>query len=306
MVPTYDQIMLPLLRIIENGKNYSNKECEEKLGKHFKLTEIELNEKVSTKDSKRKFYDRLNWAKTYLKKAEAIETTDKRGEFKITKRGKEILNEKIDKLDKNYLKKYPSFLKFLKIQNLEENKKNKIEDNIDTPVENLEKTYFLLNQILKEDILEKLKNVNPYKFEEIVIELIVKMGYGGSEEEISTKLTSKGSDGGIDGIINEDRLGLDKIYLQAKRWGDKNVGRPEIQAFVGALSGLGALNKGIFITTSSFSKDALKFSEEIKNHKIILINGVKLVDYMLELNIGVSIEQTYEVKKIDIDYFSED
>ncbi|MGL5623686.1 restriction endonuclease [Cetobacterium sp.] len=304
MIPSYEEIMFPLLQSIKDEKIHFNDEIEKKLAKEFNLTREEVQEFVSIKNKKRKFYDRINWAKTYLKKANLIEGTNKRGEFKITKRGLQVLKENPSIIDTKYLRKYPEFLNFEKIGKNEKNnilKKND-EKQEDTPIEGLEKIYDLLNNELKDEMLEKLKIVNFYKFESIVIDLVIKMGYGGSKTEILQSLTKKSNDEGIDGIINEDRLGLDRIYLQAKRWSNTTVGRPEVQKFVGALAGKGA-TKGIFITTSTFTKEATTFCENLNSQKIVLIDGDKLVELMLEFNIGLYTEQIYEIKKIDLDYF---
>lgn len=302
MIPSYEEMMLPLLRYIKDEEIHSNKECEIALIEIMGLTQEESQEKVSEKGKKRKFYDRINWAKSYLKAAKLIETTEKRGEFKITQKGKEVLKTNPSIINNIYLKQYPEFLQFIN----KKNEKNFTLENFEnTPIEELEKSYKILNNSLKEELLERLKTSDFYKFEAIVIDLIIKMGYGGSKTEISTSLTKKTSDEGIDGIINEDRLGLDRIYLQAKRWKDSVVGRPEIHKFVGALAGQGAI-KGIVITTSSFSKEAISYCKGLSAQKIVLIDGDKLVDLMLEFNIGLYIEQVYEVKKIDLDYFLDD
>lgn len=304
MIPSYEELMLPLLKAIRDEKIHSNEEIEKRLANEFQLTEEEIQEFVSIKNKKRKFYDRLNWAKTYLKKAQLIEGTDKRGEFKITKRGLEVLEEPPLILDAKYLRKYPEFLNFQKIGKDDVSKKNELKQ-IDTPAEGLEKIYELLNNELKDEMLERLKKINFYKFESIVIDLVVKMGYGGSKIEISQSLTKKSNDEGIDGIINEDKLGLDRIYLQAKRWSNTTIGRPEVQKFVGALAGKGAI-KGIFITTSTFTKEAITYCENLTSQKIVLVDGNKLVELMMEFNIGLHTEQIYEIKRIDLDYFLEE
>lgn len=304
MIPSYEELMLPLLKAIRDEKIHSNEEIEKRLANEFQLTEEEIQEFVSIKNKKRKFYDRLNWAKTYLKKAQLIEGTDKRGEFKITKRGLEVLEEPPLILDAKYLRKYPEFLNFQKIGKDDVSKKNELKQ-IDTPAEGLEKIYELLNNELKDEMLERLKKINFYKFESIVIDLVVKMGYGGSKIEISQSLTKKSNDEGIDGIINEDKLGLDRIYLQAKRWSNTTIGRPEVQKFVGALAGKGVI-KGIFITTSTFTKEAITYCENLTSQKIVLVDGNKLVELMVEFNIGLHTEQIYEIKRIDLDYFLEE
>lgn len=311
-IPTYEEVMLPLLEIIYDGKIYTNKECEKKLSKTFKLTEEELNERLSS--GKKMFYDRLNWAKTYLKNAGLIESVEKRGMFKITKDGRILIESKPQYIDSKYLRKCPKFVEYL-----ERSSKRKLADGfaiedtkttpklktMKTPFEEFEESYMAINASLRDEVLEKLKQVDFYKFENIVVDLIIRMGYGGSKDEAKKSLTKKGSDEGIDGIINEDRLGLDRIYVQAKRWKDNNVSRPEVQKFAGALDGQGAI-KGIFITTSNFTKEAVEFSKNLYNKKIILIDGYKLAELMIEFNVGISTEVIYEIKRIDSDYFLDD
>lgn len=308
-IPTYEEVMLPLLEVIYDGKIYTNKECEQKLGNIFKLTEEELNTRLSS--GKKTFYDRLNWAKTYLKNAGLIEIAEKRGMFRITKEGRNLVDSKPDYVDHKYLKKYASFNDYLersrrkKSSNEIDKENNEIipdDKYIKTPIEELESSYNAIKESLRDELLEKLKEVDFYKFENIVVDLIIRMGYGGSKDEAKNSLTKKSNDEGIDGIINEDRLGLDRIYVQAKRWKDNNVSRPEVQKFAGALDGQGAI-KGIFITTSSFTKEAIEFSKNLFNKKIILIDGYKLADLMIEFNVGISTEVTYEIKRIDSDYF---
>lgn len=306
-IPTYEEVMLPLLKAIYDGNVHTNKECEEKLSKVFNLTESEVNEKLPS--GKRKFYDRLNWAKTYLRNAELIALADKRGQFKITQEGCKLVESKPTCVNTKYLlDHYPKFVEY--INRSRKNKSLDISPSIDdtnteeikTPVEKLEESYNEIREALRDELLEKLKQIDFYKFENVVIELIIKMGYGGSKVEAKESLTKKSNDEGIDGIINEDRLGLDRIYVQAKRWKDSTVGRPEVQKFAGALDGQGAL-KGIFITTSNFSKEAVDYSNSLFNKKIILIDGHKLTDLMIEFGVGVSTEAVYEIKRIDTDYF---
>lgn len=308
-IPTYEEVILPLLEVIYDGNIYTNKECEKELSKIFKLTDMELNERLSS--GKRTFYDRLNWAKTYLKNAGLIESTEKRGMFKITQDGRMLVESKPKEIDSKYLRKYPKFIEYI-----ERSSKKKLSDELiveeskiihdikltKTPLEELEESYIAIKDSLRDELLEKLKQVDFYKFENIVVDLIISMGYGGSKAEAKKSLTKKGSDEGIDGIINEDRLGLDRIYVQAKRWKDNNISRPEVQKFAGALDGQGAI-KGIFITTSSFTKEAIEFSSNLYNKKIILIDGYKLSELMIEFNVGISTEVVYEVKRIDSDYF---
>ncbi len=300
-IPTYEEIMLPLLKILSDGGIHKYKELEEKLKNVFDLTEEEVNSR--SESGVIIFYNRIGWAATYLKKAGLIESP-KRGEFKITEEGSRLLAEGVKHLDYKYLMKYDSFREFkLHIDVIgPKGDKRKPEDNM-TPFERISNAYDEIKDSLIEELLQKLKEVDSYKFEEIVLDLLIKIGYGGSKEEAKER-TQKTNDEGIDGIINEDKLGLDKIYIQAKRWKDSPVGRPVVQAFVGALDGHGA-SKGIFITTSNFTKEAKEYVERLTSKKIILIDGYKLAEYMIDFNVGVTVQELYEIKRIDNDYFEE-
>ena len=303
MIPKYDEMILPILKIISDGKEYNNSKIEDELSKVFNLTDEDR--KIKHKSGVRVVYDRISWAKSYMKQAKLIEVPE-RGIFNISARGLQVLEDDVDLVDREYLMRYPEFRDFLN----RGKKDNSIEDSLeeidreDTPLETIEKSMKELNASLIEDVLEKLKNIDFYKFEDIVLDLLIKMGYGGSKEE-AKQSTGKTQDGGIDGIINEDRLGLDNIYIQAKRWKDTAVGRPEIQKFSGALDTPGAM-KGIFITTSTFSESAIEYAKDLVNKKIILIDGIQLANYMIEFNLGVSTDIIYEIKRIDSDYFLEE
>ena len=305
-IPTYEEVMLPLLKLISDGRLYNNKQCEEKLVKEFNLSDEEINQKIQS--GKRIFYDRLNWAKTYLKNAGLIQVP-KRGSFKISESGQSLLKENISSLDSKYLQRYEDFKDYLnrsrKVNVIGEKVEiNSAETQDKTPFENIDESYKEIKVSLADELLEKLKEVDFFKFEEIVLDLLVKMGYGGSRAE-AKMATKKTGDEGIDGIINEDRLGLDRIYIQAKRWKDTVVGRPEIQKFSGALDTPGA-SKGIFITTSTFSNGAIEYVNRIATKKIVLIDGHQLAEYMIDFNLGVSVETVYEIKRIDSDYFIEE
>lgn len=305
-IPTYEEVMLPLLKYISDGKLYNNKQCEEALARKFNLSDEETNRKLQS--GKKIFYDRLNWAKTYLKNAGLIEFP-KRGQFNITERGISLLKENISYLDSKYLERYKEFNEYLgrskKTNVISEIEEGKVTDKEEkTPFESIDESFKKIKSSLADELLEKLKEVDFFRFEDIVLDLLIKMGYGGSRVE-AKKATKKTGDEGIDGIINEDRLGLDRIYIQAKRWKDTVVGRPEIQKFIGALVGQGA-KKGIFITTSTFSKEAISFLDKSNDMKIILIDGRQLAEYMVDFNVGVSVETVYEIKKIDSDYFIEE
>ncbi|WP_346879070.1 restriction endonuclease [Clostridium sp. UBA7791] len=303
-IPTYERIMLPLLEMLRSNEIYTNNECIEILARKLNITEEEMNLCFSS-GKKRVFYDRVNWAKTYMKKAGLVEAP-KRGLVRITKLGLELLQENPKQLKSKDLLRYDSFYEFVSSSNKDQNhnENNEVALNEKTPSEEIANAFENLKTSLADEILEKINSCSFEFFEKVVIELLIKMGYGGSREEAG-RATKKTGDEGIDGIINEDRLGLDSIYIQAKRWKDTVVGRPEIQKFSGALDTPGA-SKGIFITTSTFSKEAREYVKVINTKNIVLIDGMQLAQYMIEFNVGVSTEIIYEVKKMDTDYFIEE
>ena len=303
-IPTYEELMLPLLKLLSDKNTYTNKQCNEILSKQCNLTEEEKRETLPSKKSPI-FYNRVNWAKTYMKKAGIVEAP-KRGEVRITELGQQLLKENPIELKSKDLERYDSFIEFTNKSNKNNSAANEVIDieGNKTPEESLEDAFLKLKISLADELLEKIHNCSFDFFERLVIDLLIKMGYGGSREEAG-QATKKTGDGGIDGIINEDRLGLDSIYIQAKRWKDTVVGRPEIQKFSGALDTPGA-TKGIFITTSTFTKEAKEYTKNINNKKIVLIDGSQLAKFMIDFNVGVSLETVYEIKKIDSDYFIED
>lgn len=303
-IPTYEQLMLPLLEVLRNESIYTNKECIDILAEKLNITEEELRELLPS-GKKKVFYDRVNWAKTYMKKAGLVEAP-RRGTMRITQLGLELLQENPLELKSKDLLRYSSFNDFINAsnRNQENSAINEVSLNEKTPSEEIANAFENLKTSLADEILEKINSCSFEFFEKLVIELLIKMGYGGSREEAG-RATKKTGDEGIDGIINEDRLGLDSIYIQAKRWKDTLVGRPEIQKFSGALDTPGA-SKGIFITTSTFSKEAREYVKAINTKNIVLIDGMQLAQYMIEFNVGVSTEIIYEVKKIDTDYFIEE
>lgn len=302
-IPTYEELMLPLLKLLSDKNTYTNKQCNEILAKLCNITEEEKRETLPSK--KPIFYNRVNWAKTYMKKAGLVEAP-KRGEVRITYLGEQLLKENPTKLKSKDLERYDSFIEFTNKSNKNNSTVNRVTDIEEnkTPDESLEDAILKLKISLVDELLEKIHNSSFDFFERLVIDLLIKMGYGGSREEAG-QATKKTADGGIDGIINEDRLGLDSIYIQAKRWKDTMVGRPEIQKFSGALDTPGA-TKGVFITTSTFTKEAKEYAKNINNKKIVLIDGRQLAKFMIDFNVGVSLETVYEIKKVDSDYFIED
>ncbi len=298
-IPDYQTIMLPLLKFASDAKEHSIHEAIKVLSDQFKLTPAERKELLPS-GQQEVFVNRVGWARTYLKKAGLLEAP-KRGILKLTERGERVLLTNPSKVDNKFLTQYDEFKTFRKRRRKQENNSVVLEDQEKTPEEAFETAYENLRAELSSDIIEHLKKSDPSLFEKIVIEVLVKLGYGGSLRDAG-KAIGRSGDEGIDGIIKEDRLGLDIIYVQAKRW-DTTVGRPEIQKFAGALQGQRA-RKGIFITTSNFSKDAINFASKIES-KIILIDGDQLTDYMIDFNVGVTTTSKYELKKVDLDYFIE-
>lgn len=297
-IPDYQKIMLPLLRRLEDGAEHSMRELINALAVEFGLTEEERKQLLPS-GVQPVFDNRVGWARTYLLKAGLLESP-RRGIVKITDRGRQVLAQKPEKIDNNFLYQFEDIRPFLS-----KNRDNvKIDDPPElsmnaTPVESIEREYRRLREELAEELLQLVKKSSPRFFEHLVVQLLVAMGYGGSHHE-AAKAIGQTRDEGIDGVINEDRLGLDVVYIQAKRW-DTSVGRPEIQKFVGALQGKRA-KKGIFITTSTFSKEAREYASTI-DIKVVLIDGRELVDLMIDYDVGVVTQTTYRLKKIDYDFF---
>lgn len=304
MIPPYQNLMLPLLKIVSDGKEYHNRELIELLAVQFNLTDDERKEMLAS-GTQPIFDNRVGWAKTYLKKAGLLDSP-KRAIFVISDLGRKTLSEKPEAIDANYLKKFDSFLDFQNLSRVGNDNDSTINKSIEeiTPEENLENSYQRLRISLAAELLNKVLELSPSFFERLVVELLVKMGYGGSIKDAGRAI-GKSGDEGIDGTIYEDKLGLDIIYVQAKRWNLGNtVGRPEIQKFVGALAGQGA-KKGVFITTSSFTREAKDYAPR-NDTKIVLIDGEQLSQLMIDYNIGCSTHQNYEIKKLDLDYFDEE
>jgi len=300
-IPDYQSFFLPLLLLASDGNVHSVREAIESLSNQFNLSDEERKALLPS-GTQRIVDNRIGWARTYLTKAGLLEIP-KRGYFQITPAGRALLATNPQELNINTLMQYDSFREFrFGKSNQTENKKTTPRNTHVTPQEQLEEGIEKINQNLSEELLQEIKNCTPSFFEKIVVDLLITMGYGGSRKEAGEVLGKTG-DEGIDGIIKEDKLGMDTIYIQAKRW-EAVVGRPEIQKFVGALHGQKA-KKGVFITTSSFSKDAVDYVKNIDS-KVILIDGVSLAHYMIKYNVGVSVTQILEIKRIDTDYFHEE
>ena len=300
-IPDYQSLMLPVLEALSNKELTSLRELIEHLADRFNLDNRERNELLPS-GQQPIFDNRVGWAKTYLKKAGLL-VSPKRAQILITKRGLEVLNQNPETINVKFLRQFPEFIDFHSGKKIGSVNLNEDTEEIvyETPEETLEKAYLKIRKSLAEELLIKVMNLTPSFFERLVVELLVKMGYGGSIKDAG-KAVGRSGDEGIDGTIKEDQLGLDIIYIQAKRWQSGNViGRPEIHKFIGALAGQGA-KKGIFITTSSFTKEALGYIPKNET-KIVLIDGEKLTKLMIDNNLGVSLHQRYELKRIDYDYF---
>ncbi len=304
-VPTYDKLMLPLLHYAGDNQEHHIRATIEALADRLSLSQ-EDREQLLPSGQQRTFDNRVHWARTYLVKAELLENVA-RGIFRITARGLKLLENPPPHINRKFLMQYSEFVEFQSRSNLNDDnneQENQSDLSDETPRELIHSIHLGLQKELAGEVIDYVLSTSPAFFERMVVELLLAMGYGGAlGTGQATRITN---DGGIDGIIQEDKLGLDMIYIQAKRWAIGNsVGRPDIQNFAGSLAGEGAL-KGVFITTSHFTKSAIEFAERVPNYKIILIDGTQLARLMIEHNIGVSVEATYVVKKVDRDYFNVD
>ncbi len=300
-IPDFQSLMMPLLSACADGHEHNNQALRHILAEQFGLTEIELATKLPS-GRQGVFDNRVAWAKGHLKQAGLIEIAQ-RGIYRITARGLEVLGENPQTLNIKYLKQFPEYVAFLSGGQSDKPKlAEPVSPLLETPDELIDGGYKQLRKALATELLERIRTVSPSRFEELVVELLLKMGYGGTQEDAG-QVVGKSGDGGIDGIIHEDRLGLDVIYIQAKRW-EADVGRPEIQKFVGALAGNKA-SKGVFITSSGFSTGAREYAAHV-NHRVVLIDGAMLAELMMDYDLGVSIKEVYTVKRLDTDYFEED
>ena len=302
-VPGFQSLMLPLLRLAGDGMDHTFKDAVEAIAIEFSLTPEERNELLPSSSRTTLFYNRLAWAKTHMTMAGLLQAP-RRGVFCITQRGRELLVSQLARIDMKTLQQFPEYERARRgdVQASVEPAMPAVAFNELTPEESIERAHLSLRKDLARELLESIMQSSPAFFELLIIKLMIKMGYGGSREEAG-KAVGRSGDGGIDGIINEDRLGLDAIYLQAKRW-EGVIGRPEIMKFVGALAGQRA-TKGVFITTSWFTQDAKDYALS-SQYKVVLIGGERLADLMIEHDLGVSVAATYQLKRIDSDFFSEE
>lgn len=302
-IPDFQTLMKPLLRIFDDGNEHSNRECQDLVAEEFRIPEAERTALLESGRQTR-LANRVAWALSYLVKAGLLQQTA-RGKRAITNRGRQTLRENPDRIDIQYLTRFSEFRAFRsRARTSEESAVENLPNGLlaETPQETLERSYKLLRAALAQDLLERIKEASPGFFETLVVELLVSMGYGGSREDAGQAVGRSG-DGGIDGIIKEDRLGLDFVYVQAKRWAG-TVGRPEIQAFAGSLEGQRA-RKGVFITTSQFTREAHDYVSRIEK-RIVLVDGAELADLMIDHGVGVSETATYRIKRIDADYFDDE
>jgi len=310
-IPDYQTLMLPVLRLAADGE-ISQSQCVKKLADEFELSEQERTEMLPS-GRQGLLYNRIQWSRSYMKGAGLIETT-RRAHFKITDRGRQVLAAHPDRVDKTVLAQFPEYVAWRRKSARPRPRGQADQQPTDadghgeqepallaTPLEQIEGAYLEVLGELRSEVLERVLKGTPAFFERLVVDLLVNMGYGGSRADAGRAIGQTG-DGGIDGIIDEDKLGLDVIYVQAKRYDpDNTVGSAALREFVGSLVGQGA-NKGVFVTTSSFSKQAKAFAER---RRIILIDGDELSRLLVEHDVGVRSEQTFELKRVDEDYFED-
>ena len=307
-VPKYNEFFSPVLRALEDGQIKRALEIRKYALNYLNVSEEE-RKKMLPSNAQRLVDNRATWAITYLCKANLIERVAK-GKYKITNTGIQVLHEKKDHVELKDLYQFDSFRQFINTDTMSEEKKDLSKPSVledlqeGTPQDNLNASMEQINKELSANLLSEIMERSPAFFEKMVVQLLLKMGYGSALED--GFVTGCSGDEGIDGIIREDKLGFSSIYIQAKRWAeDKAIGRPEIQKFVGALAGQGA-QKGLFITTGTFTKEARSYVEKQLSTKVVLVDGEKLTKLMIEYNLGVSVETVYTIKKIDTDFFSEE
>lgn len=306
-IPDYQTFMLPLLKRLADGKVRVFKDAVSELADEFKLTPEERAELLPSGGTLR-FASRVGWAKTYMKKAGLL-IQPKRGLVQITRTGSEVLAERPARIDVDYLMRFPDFVEFRTGSRDPDSVVSEVAMDSTaaelTPDEIMDKAYQRSREALGDELLERVKSASPAYFERIVVQLLISMGYGGNQQEAG-RAVGKSGDGGIDGVINEDRLGLDAIYVQAKRWDGRTVGPEDVRGFIGALDNKQGAHKGVFITTSTFTPSAIETASRSRTYKVVLIDGRRLADLMIEHGIGVSASATYQLKRIDSDFFAED
>jgi restriction system protein len=303
-VPEFQSFMLPMVQLASDGQPHSLAEARDLLARQFALSEDDLRELLPSGRQSR-FSNRVAWAKAHLEHAGVLDSP-KRGHFVITDRGRQLLAEGLSRIDMRVLDRFPEFREFRSGARTGGNgadAETTQATETDTPEERLEQAFQSIRAELAKELLDRVKAASPAFFEQLVVELLLKMGYGRSRQDAGRAIGASG-DEGIDGLISEDRLGLDTIYIQAKKWQENPVGRPEIQKFVGALHGKRA-RKGVFITTATFTSEAVDYVSRI-DPRVVLIDGKQLAEYMLDYNLGVTVRATFDLKRIDSDFFLEE
>lgn len=311
-VPPHYVFMRPALELFADNKSRKTNDVVTAMIAQFRLSDAEVEELLPSGGT-RLVHNRVSWAMTHLRKAKLLEY-EKAGVTRITERGRVYLKSCPEIIKRDDLKQFPEFVDFLQTKKRPSGGDDAAPTHHAavailvtgevTPDEAIRAAYTALNDALAQELLDSLKVLSPARFERLIVQLMLRLGYGGTADDAGQTL-GKGGDGGVDGVISQDKLGLEKIYLQAKRWTDGTVGRPEIQRFVGALSGQHA-TKGVFITTSAFSQEAREFARSVPNFKISLVDGVELARLMVEHNLGVALFERFEVKRVDKDFFSEE
>lgn len=304
MIPGFQDVMLPFLELLRDGQEIAMRDLTVKIADTFKLSEEERKTPLPSGDQPL-FYNRVAWAKTHLKHAGLIENPN-RGKVKISPEGMKVVLSKPKLVNVKYLKSYHSYQKFLGLD--EESHSNvSISDNLPigdtavTPQELIESSYLSIRSSTVNELVERLKKCSPAFFEHVVVRVLQSLGYGATGESL---VTGKSGDGGIDGVIKEDKLGLDIVCVQAKRW-EGTIGRPVVQAFVGSMD-YAKSKKGVIISTSSYSKDAVQFLDKIVDKRVILIDGIRLANYMIDYGVGVNVTKRYDIKEVSNDFFEED
>lgn len=305
MIPDYQTLMLPVLRLAAKDGARQVGETAEKIGDELGLSQVERDELLPS-GRQRVLHNRIHWAKFYMGKAGLI-SSPRRGYFLATDAGRQLLAERPERIDVTTLMRFPEFREFYRNENTAEREtstsaEQPIPSATSTPEERIESAYQELNATLRRELLERIAQNSPSFFEQLIVDLLVAMGYGGTHKNAAQQLGRSG-DGGVDGVINEDRLGLDRVYVQAKRYAAHvSVGRPDVQGFVGSLVGLGA-TKGVFVTTSTFSATAKEFVRHL-SQRVILIDGENLGNLMIEFGVGVRTSQTITLSRLDEDFFT--
>lgn len=300
-IPQYHTLMLPLLKVMESGADMTTKQMRDAVAAHLELTAEALSQRLPS-GTQTAFDNRMGWARTYLFKAGLIDRP-RRATYAISQSGKQLLLNPPATIDTDFLRTYDQFKEFIGTgSNVREGlAPNNETDNDLTPEEQIERGVRQIQGELKDEVLDRVKQLPPEGFEQLVLQLLVGMGYGGSMADVQG--VARGADGGVDGVVNQDHLGLDRIYIQAKRW-EGSVGRPVIQGFVGALAGVGA-SKGVIMTTSTFAQPAQEYVKTLTDRRIVLVDGKRLSELMVKHGIGVSTKQTFVVQRMDEDFFLE-